>query len=132
SVFFFSSRRRHTRLQGDWSSDVCSSDLDWLCCPGHPYGRTSLGTESSIAKITREASIALWQREVVADNLIVGLAGDIDHASAQALVDRLVARLPQGTRMPIAVAPAPAGGKKGRRVILVDKPDRTQAQIRIG
>src|SRR5256885_6907975 len=26
--FFFSSRRRHTRLQGDWSSDVCSSDLD--------------------------------------------------------------------------------------------------------
>src|ERR1039457_3306123 len=26
--FFFSSRRRHTRLQGDWSSDVCSSDLN--------------------------------------------------------------------------------------------------------
>src|SRR5256885_5262839 len=25
-VYFFSSRRRHTRLQGDWSSDVCSSD----------------------------------------------------------------------------------------------------------
>src|SRR3989454_4851258 len=27
AFFFFSSRRRHTRLQGDWSSDVCSSDL---------------------------------------------------------------------------------------------------------
>src|SRR5438876_9653446 len=26
--FFFSSRRRHTRWTGDWSSDVCSSDLD--------------------------------------------------------------------------------------------------------
>src|SRR5256885_5242277 len=26
-AFFFSSRRRHTILQGDWSSDVCSSDL---------------------------------------------------------------------------------------------------------
>ena len=25
--FFFSSRRLHTSLQGDWSSDVCSSDL---------------------------------------------------------------------------------------------------------
>src|SRR5690348_17655615 len=25
--FFFSSRRRHTRWTGDWSSDVCSSDL---------------------------------------------------------------------------------------------------------
>src|SRR6266850_6920842 len=27
SEFFFSCRRRHTSLQGDWSSDVCSSDL---------------------------------------------------------------------------------------------------------
>src|SRR2546422_5857546 len=26
-VFFFSSRRRHTRCSRDWSSDVCSSDL---------------------------------------------------------------------------------------------------------
>src|SRR5690606_40300892 len=28
--FFFSSRRRHTRCSRDWSSDVCSSDLDSL------------------------------------------------------------------------------------------------------
>src|SRR5690606_40508415 len=27
-VFFFSSRRRHTSFSRDWSSDVCSSDLD--------------------------------------------------------------------------------------------------------
>src|SRR5437762_12957214 len=27
ATFFFSSRRRHTRYIGDWSSDVCSSDL---------------------------------------------------------------------------------------------------------
>src|SRR5437762_9377942 len=41
--FFFSSRRRHTRYIGDWSSDVCSSDLwhspmgapgDHPCCSG--------------------------------------------------------------------------------------------------
>src|SRR2546427_1621759 len=28
--FFFSSRRRHTRFDCDWSSDVCSSDLDTM------------------------------------------------------------------------------------------------------
>src|SRR5438045_8873047 len=28
--FFFSSRRRHTRCLSDWSSDVCSSDLDLI------------------------------------------------------------------------------------------------------
>src|SRR6266850_2250427 len=35
-IFFVSSRRRHTSLQGDWSSDVCSSDLaalaTWPAC----------------------------------------------------------------------------------------------------
>src|SRR5699024_11439454 len=29
-IFFFSSRRRHTRSKRDWSSDVCSSDLDLI------------------------------------------------------------------------------------------------------
>src|SRR5439155_3900708 len=30
AIFFFSSRRRHTRWPRDWSSDVCSSDLERL------------------------------------------------------------------------------------------------------
>src|SRR2546430_8661025 len=33
SFFFFSSRRRHTRFDCDWSSDVCSSDLDYIVDP---------------------------------------------------------------------------------------------------
>src|SRR5690348_17989838 len=36
SFFFFSSRRRHTRWTGDWSSDVCSSDLDLSQLPALP------------------------------------------------------------------------------------------------
>src|SRR2546422_4157871 len=34
--FFFSSRRRHTRCSRDWSSDVCSSDLERLLPAVHP------------------------------------------------------------------------------------------------
>src|SRR5256885_10484079 len=45
-LFFFSSRRRHTRLQGDWSSDVCSSDLSLVIpvdrCP-HQRSHAYLG-----------------------------------------------------------------------------------------
>src|SRR5256885_6919043 len=37
--FFFSSRRRHTRLQGDWSSDVCSSDLQLHAPGGGAFGQ---------------------------------------------------------------------------------------------
>src|SRR5947207_15617906 len=44
--FFFSSRRRHTRSLCDWSSDVCSSDLDVRRCidakPGHRVMGASL------------------------------------------------------------------------------------------
>src|SRR5688500_20241553 len=38
--FFFSSRRRHTRLQGDWSSDVCSSDLGLNAIAGRRTDRS--------------------------------------------------------------------------------------------
>src|SRR2546427_9145206 len=36
--FFFSSRRRHTRFDCDWSSDVCSSDLDRHGAAPEPVG----------------------------------------------------------------------------------------------
>src|SRR5690554_7786691 len=36
SGFFFSSRRRHTRCGRDWSSDVCSSDLESIINHQHP------------------------------------------------------------------------------------------------
>src|SRR5437870_13846850 len=41
-VFFFSSRRRHTRWPRDWSSDVCSSDLE-TCGPMIPEGEWIAG-----------------------------------------------------------------------------------------
>src|SRR5690348_17454563 len=51
--FFFSSRRRHTRWTGDWSSDVCSSDLR------RQYDRQSGGEGWS--KVTHVGSAALSQ-----------------------------------------------------------------------
>src|SRR5256886_5293443 len=41
-VFFFSSRRRHTRFDCDWSSDVCSSDLGPWGELGHGPGQFSI------------------------------------------------------------------------------------------
>lgn len=115
----------------DDDSALATRWFDWLCCPGHAYGRTSLGTEASLARIERAAAIACWQREVVADNLVIGLAGDVDETAAARIAARLTERLPRGganRRAPEATAsPSP-----GRRVILVDKPDRTQAQLRLG
>src|SRR5256885_10874229 len=50
-VFFFSSRRRHTRLQGDWSSDVCSSDLPGQALGGgRLHGCVSRGKQRGVTR----------------------------------------------------------------------------------
>src|SRR5262249_59334624 len=54
--FFFSSRRRHTRLVSDWSSDVCSSDLT------HPY--------SAGALVSTVDDLARWQAALDKDGLL--------------------------------------------------------------
>src|SRR5205807_2755386 len=46
--FFFSSRRRHTSLQGDWSSDVCSSDLLKLVRFSGPLRRERRGKSDEL------------------------------------------------------------------------------------
>src|SRR2546430_12225751 len=49
--FFFSSRRRHTRFDCDWSSDVCSSDL--VLVDRHPvYSCSMLAVEAEGHEIT--------------------------------------------------------------------------------
>jgi zinc protease len=106
--------------------------FDWQCHPGHPYGRTTLGTEASIARMTGEAAAALWRREVVPANLVIGVAGDVDEARAERLVARLVERLPRDPAPALPALPQDAPTTGARRLVLVDKPDRTQAQLRIG
>src|SRR5690348_17684013 len=53
--FFFSSRRRHTRWTGDWSSDVCSSDLsldvDYSQADNKTFERVSVGVQEFAARL---------------------------------------------------------------------------------
>src|SRR5437763_11316382 len=58
--FFFSSRRRHTRYIGDWSSDVCSSDLGFVpCCD---YGTNAFQLNQRLVdlafSVTRDVPLA--------------------------------------------------------------------------
>src|SRR5207245_6166418 len=57
-IFFFSSRRRHTRCYRDWSSDVCSSDL----C------ETDLGAPKSVSQyIANAGDGANWLERLTAN-----------------------------------------------------------------
>src|SRR5690606_20981608 len=58
-VFFFSSRRRHTRFSRDWSSDVCSSDLIAEDVDDSGLGELGLPGASAAAKIVIEGGALL-------------------------------------------------------------------------
>src|SRR5215210_3031200 len=64
--FFFSSRRRHTRYIGDWSSDVCSSDLQpdgaWILGRGwdqNKWGDTRFPTHEALTRATPNNPVVL-------------------------------------------------------------------------
>src|SRR5690348_18115198 len=63
-LFFFSSRRRHTRWTGDWSSDVCSSDLPRRRDPNRAcYPWVALAPrESSAARLASAAVVEEVER----------------------------------------------------------------------
>src|SRR5699024_11968932 len=60
-LFFFSSRRRHTRSKRDWSSDVCSSDLASVfsdsksscSAPANPFKREIASSKALSSKLCR-------------------------------------------------------------------------------
>src|SRR2546427_1984190 len=87
-IFFFSSRRRHTRFDCDWSSDVCSSDLTGI---GGAADGMEGRTRAYFDRIERPArTLAETKPAVVvlahtASSYVAGFANE------QALVDRLAA-----------------------------------------
>src|SRR2546430_11862861 len=71
-VFFFSSRRRHTRFDCDWSSDVCSSDLGRLAhvnlipltpTPGSRWDASPKPVEREFVRRLRAAGVPTTVRD---------------------------------------------------------------------
>src|SRR5256886_10201046 len=65
--FFFSSRRRHTRFDCDWSSDVCSSDLTWEF-----GGMVNRGTRHAIG-VAAFGQAILWGNDQTGQGAAVGI-----------------------------------------------------------
>src|SRR2546430_17608355 len=86
-MFFLSSRRRHTRFDCDWSSDVCSSDLKEEKEAPAPPGRWSGTPPSSWHDRPRPRSDRL-SGELLDDLQAWNDACAADGADAQALQDR--------------------------------------------
>jgi zinc protease len=109
---------------------VAQKALQRTLFSGHPYGRNAGGTVESLRAIRREDVLGFYQRFVVQRNLVVGLSGDVTPEQAPPLAHKLVVGLPRGEAPPDEV-PEPTM-HRGRRLLVVDKPERTQTQILVG
>jgi zinc protease len=101
-----------------------------LVFENHPYGRRLGGTIPSVLGITQKDVIEHYRKHFVRDNVDVAFAGDIDEAKAREASARLVSKLADGK--PESFAIASPESKRGRRLVFVDKPERTQTQILMG
>src|SRR2546421_10566356 len=104
--FFFSSRRRHTRSDRDWSSDVCSSDLVAQVYSSIGYSGPNRAANPNWANIFNQLP------GPVGEDAVFGSCGDFDQALTTVLGPD-PAEHPHGafqcTPQP-ATGPVPAGG----------------------
>ncbi|MDP9152384.1 MAG: insulinase family protein [Myxococcota bacterium] len=94
---------------------------------GHPYGRNAGGTIASVDAIEGADVAAFYKRFVVRANIVLGLSGDVAADGATQMARQLIAGLEVGVRAADDV-PEPVM-RPGRRLLLVDKPERTQTQL---
>lgn len=128
------------RLKRETQSDIVESrDNDrtlarrWFrrkLFQGHPYGRAVSGTIPSLEGIDAADVRAHYKRMLGRNQLVFAFAGDIERGAAERVASRLVGALGpvEGTD---DTAPEPTG-IQGRRLVFVDKPERSQTQILIG
>lgn len=96
----------------------------------HAYGRSVAGTTASIKNLEPDHARSQYHDLARRGGLLIGFSGDIDEAAALGHAQRLAGAVPD-TSTPIPDIDEPAA-PTGKRLIFVDKPDRSQTQIFLG
>ncbi len=98
--------------------------------PGHPISRLTVGNLNTVSHLTAADCKQFHEAHFRKENMFVVVAGSIDEDGAKQLVQKLTCDIPDGrTLRPAQEVPKPA---KKRRILLVDKPDRTQSYVVMG
>jgi zinc protease len=96
----------------------------------HPYGRPSDGDELSLKRIQRDAIAKFYESNYAPGNTILGVAGDFDSAEMKKKLEETLGAWPARTVASTAITAVPLS--KGKRLLLIDKPDATQTYFSIG
>lgn len=97
----------------------------------HAFAHGTHGTATTLAALTADDVRAHAARVYNRANLVVGSSGAVERPELDALLAPLLAALPQGQAFDWSGFEAPKVAE-GKRILLLDKPDRSQVQIILG
>jgi zinc protease len=96
----------------------------------HPYGRPTGGSETSVASMTRDDVAKFYEANYTPGGTVMAVVGDFATADMERQLAAVFGAWPAKAAPVVAVGEAP--DVKGRKLLLVDKPDSTQTYFRIG
>jgi zinc protease len=96
----------------------------------HPYARSASGDEISLTTIRRDDVVKFYESNYAPSNTIIAIAGEFNVDEMKSKLDQTFGAWPARTVKPEAIPPATPS--KGKRLLLVDKPDATQVYFAIG
>jgi zinc protease len=108
---------------------IADAVFDRLVYGFHPYGLPQSGTPDTLASITRTDLTAFHQKYFVPNNAILAVVGDVTAEEAFASVKRVFG---DWERRDVPAAPAVEPPAPTRRVVIVNKPDAVQTEVRVG
>jgi zinc protease len=108
---------------------VAGQVIDRLIYGFHPYGMPGGGTPESLVSLTRADFVDFHRKYFVPNNALIAVVGDITPAEAMAGLEKYFGAWKQGEVPAQAVTDPP---EATRRVIVVDKKDAVQTEIRVG
>jgi predicted Zn-dependent peptidase len=113
----------------DQAESVMFNYYDGYLFGSHPYARPG-GDELTLKKIQRDAIVKFYQTYYVPSNTILAVAGEFNAAELKKKLEDAFGAWPAKTAPAVSI-PATAA-VKGKRLLLVDKPDATQTYFAIG
>jgi predicted Zn-dependent peptidase len=114
----------------DEAQAVLGTYYDAYLLSGHPYGRPQGGDELSLKNIRRDAIVKFYETYFAPGNAILAVAGEFNAAELRKKLEEHLGAWPARTVPAVAVPVVTP--VKGKRLLLVDKPDATQTYFAIG
>jgi zinc protease len=85
------------RQRGDNPDALVSFIADTFAFSGHPYARSTLGTEHSLARLTVPALRRYHDEQIVKSRMLVVIVGNISRSQVEKAITRTLAKLPTGS-----------------------------------